>query len=992
MFDVINENRINQELGRIFRGQTKDDRIAKWLKKHARNFLKSRLSDLVEVRSGSPLARELPEWAERKLEAGEPVFRFALSHASEDQLSHVRDMLDTLLDEEDTQSGARKESAQKILNSLAHYDVRGAYELADDLFESMARHNIRHAGTSRNSVFAVSREDGEPVRIEAAADDLVWRQVVPRGLKTVAVALRNCLGGRGYANSVKNGHSEVWCLVNDVPDGEFDAQRDILMAAQIDLKKMAIKEAKGPGNRSLPEYGLDLDALVDAKGLEPRQVQRSGRQVLHEDTLTITHRELVRVGEYTVRIAKMPDEKIPHAVDAQKVDSWALIVTKTAQKGRAEVTPAGALFKNLETGHIALDVSPVCLFSNTEGVIYDRLAALVEGMKEVLKEGTFSGSTARILGGPSARDMVRKPPEAVRVDPTSLMIFSPEGEARNFMDTFVHEDGDANVDISISKDGVVLVRDHRIEGAELAGEHVLYGAARITAAASQCDPEAPVSRAAWRRLIDCPDVEPTSLRAVGSRERLDLDTFRSLERLDASGEMASLTMQGYDPISPVGFDVVSKDSSFSEYIALRSASTEIEEAQAELLVREVGYDGNFVQMRLPDGELVILASLRNAKPKEVHVSYGFDTFRKASDVDYVNEMPRKFQAAAASLPILRMLDRMRDGGGFQPFREATDSYQNDIFPQNMVRGGRLVPKTLKNLGTEETPIVKLDGPTRYVGIERGEDGSLEGGRVAWVAGKRPRGEITLQNLLPGGSAHLARTLEDRIWRVASNLGRGVAETLEEDGFYIANGAVLQAGYAQVTELKNDTFWVSRNKEAGGSDERDWWIEAAGTSRSARVRAGGPDEAKVDGKSRAMVTFSAGMFVSDTLRDFIVEVVNAAELGLDAWDRQMLGVERREDGSYAPIAGGSLTETYTVGSLIAARRTPDEEYQVELAWILVDGETQEPVATMARDGFHAQSSSYEVLDTAAEMRSLIDGGEFLECTTARETTPGRKASA
>ncbi|NDV51483.1 hypothetical protein [Salipiger sp. PrR003] len=127
MYDIVNEDRIDQELARIFRGVSKDARIARWLKKRGAAFLKSRVSDVIEVHPTSPGARNFPQWAMAKMAKDEPVFMFALGHGSLDQLTHVKDLFEALLDEEANQSPARKESAAKILNSLSQYDMVGAY-------------------------------------------------------------------------------------------------------------------------------------------------------------------------------------------------------------------------------------------------------------------------------------------------------------------------------------------------------------------------------------------------------------------------------------------------------------------------------------------------------------------------------------------------------------------------------------------------------------------------------------------------------------------------------------------------------------------------------------------------------------------------------------------------------------------------------------------------------------------------------------------------
>ena len=97
MYDIVNEDRIDQELARIFRGVSKDARIARWLKKRGAAFLKSRVSDVIEVHPTSPGARNFPQWAVAKMAKNEPVFMFALGHGSQDQLSHVKDLFEALI-------------------------------------------------------------------------------------------------------------------------------------------------------------------------------------------------------------------------------------------------------------------------------------------------------------------------------------------------------------------------------------------------------------------------------------------------------------------------------------------------------------------------------------------------------------------------------------------------------------------------------------------------------------------------------------------------------------------------------------------------------------------------------------------------------------------------------------------------------------------------------------------------------------------------------
>ncbi|EPX78067.1 hypothetical protein [Salipiger mucosus] len=980
MYDVVNQQRIDQELGRIFRGVTKDPRISRWVKKRAVPFLKSRPSDVIEIQSGSPLARGVPDWAAKKLSEGESVHTFALSHGSEDQLSHIRDMFESLLDEEANQSGTRADSASKILNSLSHYDVRGAYELADDLFETMARHNIRHAGRSRNAVFAQAREDEEPVRIDTESG-LVWRQVVPRGLKTVAVALKNCIGGRGYANSVKNGHSEVWCLVNDVTDSDFDAQRDILMVAQTDLRSASIKEAKGPGNKPMLQYDYELQEFADAKGVRKQRQPGVGRQVLHRETVELTKRKLAQVGEYELFVSKSENEKIPYAVDADLIDSWEISIARETGNGRLDVTKAGSYWKHHENGSEAIQIYPAWLSTASDQVsTYDKLAAFCEGMEAQVTN--LVAVSAATVGNLHARDAVRKSRNGFLSDDLGQLVASPAGQIRNFMDTFVYEDGDENVDVAVSEDGIVLVRDHRSDPDTTGdGEFILSGANRITAAARQCDPDVAVSRANWRRLISEQPVDQTALTPVITRQDIQLESFSSLEHIDFSGEITRLSMQGYGDLRPVGF-AIRKDQANAFREKIVSRSPEIEGIGASLVAADVPGEGKLIFLKTENGQVEPLASLRRRGPIQQIVGYGFDVFREASILSGMQSMNRDVQGAAASIAVLRELDRMRDSTDYVPFQSTSSStYDNDWFPQNLVRNGRLVPEALKNVGSEEAPIIRLDGPTRFVGISPGDDGSLEGGRVAWIAGKRPRGEITLQNVFPGGAEHLAQTLEDRTWRVATSRSHSVDNSIEADGYRVANGILLEIGHDHVDGLESNGFTVARVPTTSG-DDRHWTIQHENTPSVASISASGMDEPKIDGKTRANILFRGGLPLDDALRDYMISVVNEADMALDDMDRQMLGVETSDDGTYESREDASLEDCYAISEThYAGRVIPDPEghpgsvrgYHVSACWSLVNRQTGELEGVMAKDGFRSDSSTLDLLSGAATLRERLDQG-------------------
>lgn len=490
MYDIVNEDRIDQELARIFRGVSKDARIARWLKKRGAAFLKSRMSDVIEVHPTSPGARNFPQWALAKMAKNEPVFMFALGHGSHDQLTHVKDLFEALLDEEANQSPARQESAAKILNSLSHYDVVGAYELADEFFETMSRHNVQHAGRSRNAIFATGREDDEPVQIKTE-DGLVWRQVVPRGLKTVGVVLKNCIGGRSYATSVKNGRSEVWCLVNETSDEDFDAQRDIKMVAQIDLKSAHIVEAKGPGNRLMPLYAMELQELSEAKDVQLPRATSGGVAVTTRPQFAADTRKLSQVGQYEVFVEKKPDQAVQWATDRNVVEAYPLVVGVELENGRLAINTVGTLWKNTQTGAEAVSLIEAQMFKTEEGVVYDKVAAMVTALKEVTTPGKLVCLDASLLS--KGREAVKSENRELTIDRFGELFMSPDGEFRNFMDTFVYEDGDENVEFSVSQDGIVLVKDLALDRLGASGHHILSGAPKISAAASTCSPESPLS-------------------------------------------------------------------------------------------------------------------------------------------------------------------------------------------------------------------------------------------------------------------------------------------------------------------------------------------------------------------------------------------------------------------------------------------------------------------------------------------------------------------
>lgn len=990
MYDIVNEDRIDQELARIFRGVSKDARIARWLKKRGAAFLKSRVSDVIEVHPTSPGARKFPQWAMAKMAKDEPVFMFALGHGSLDQLTHVKDLFEALLDEEANQSPARQESAAKILNSLSHYDMVGAYELADEFFETMSRHNIQHAGRSRNAIFATGREDEEPVQIKTE-DGLVWRQVVPRGLKTVGVVLKNCIGGRSYATSVKNGRSEVWCLVNETSDDDFDAQRDIKMVAQIDLKSSRIVEAKGPGNRLMPQYAMELQELAEAKDVEYSRATAGGVAVSTRGQFVADYRKLSQVGQYEVFVSNKASEAVHWARDSDVVETYSLVVGVELENGRLATNTVGTLWKNKLTGAEAVSLIEAQIFKTEGGVVYDKVAAVVEALKEVTTPGKLVCLEAGLLS--KGREAVKSERRDLKIDRFGELFMSPDGEFRNFMDTFVYEDGDENVEFSVTEDGIVLVKDLALERIGASGHHILSGAPQIRAAAATCSAQSPLGRGAWRRRVTMAEREPTSLKAIGSSDGISQKAFKSLRGFDVSGEMTALTMQHRDPIAPVGF-LMAHDQ-VADFIGdFLEHATPLENG---LKVINAGQDGNAVFLETSTGGVAI-AELRSSAKMEKLVDYSYGTFRDGSvvhDLSNVSAEVQRKHPEVFSVATLRDIDQLRAETGALPFRSAADT--TDYFPINIVRNGKLLPSQLKNLGSEKTPIFRLDSPVRLVGVEPGPDGRMETGSIAWVAGKRPRGEITVHNVLPGGGAHLARALEEKTWRIADKKGRYVNRDLKAEGFRIANGALMEIAFADVDELSKDGFSVERLPAHLG-DERQWYVHHENLHQIATVSAAGVEEPKIAGRTRAEVFFREDAPICDKSRDFIVDVINGASLALTERDMEMLGVEQFDDSTYLVVRDSSLqdcynlSDTHYLGRIIPSTKDyPGMEptgMVLKMCWSLVSKETGKMEAIMSDDGFRSESSTLDILRSAATLVDHLESGDvhLIEKYTAPEPAP------
>lgn len=994
--NVTNPEAVQEALDRILKKPSNDERVARWIKKKAQGWLMQRSDCLITILPGSPLERDLPDWARRvREEQSGDLHHFAISHASEDILKHVGDFLTDLLDYEGRADAPELSTqAKKMLGALTHHDARDLYEKADEFYAALNNAAPRPASRSRRVIFASDNEDDTRDDVVCSPRDdgsnLVWREVMPRGLKTVAVVLKNCLGGKRYAAAVKAGQSQVWCLTRDVPLSEFSPENDILAAAEVDLQSGQLEEVKARSNGIARPYIDEIHELCAARGIDgSRELQSMGKTGIRLGLKHADHDVLFDDGDFQILASKESFYRATSPLLKCRTLSAGDILD-----GRFMGGELGEITLDEDTGRVALYLARDAF----QDIIMDhaKSRALITVLKEAVGDHEIVGLHIPAVGDKDTKSYLSG------FHPDKEPLFSPEsdailGEDRRlalWSDDIVHTASNDRLEMVVSASGVVGLYDLT----ENSHAGLSFGNPRIKAAARAAHAQNPgeeVSAARWKTLLAenaaaVPENQPRGYLGEIVSRRLD-----DIVSLDSSRDLTAMTAP---PLSDMGFrGEVSCSGRLpalacyanSAIFTRRARAIHTAEDGSRLLLADLADGSKLYTVEYEDGTVAPLC--------EAYV--GYET-RVAEYNGYNRNMRR-----VPSLSHFVALAKDVRAAGFQFAEQKSENFV-------LTRGADGVPETFKNLGTDETPIIRLDKPKRFVGVLPGKDGRLESGRIAWTAMPPKNGTIDLQIIAKDGIEHLQRATRDRNWRIESAWHPFQADgILKEAGWRIDKGILIEMSNQNLDNMQNDTHVVSRGRFTSRGDDRTFLVSPKHMDGGAGLIIKPVDPKNGGTAKQAEISVQSEDFAKASMwqggLELAVAVINDLGFELTDWNMQMLGISGEKPGAYE-VRHADLLQPYEICDGFTARRAHGidfrETYMQDTGPGLSSGdfELSEPRWTLYRDGHPHPVGAYgmhwstpkvgifeatsENLLAMAEMARLIEQGKIMDRPVTPEAEP------
>lgn len=907
----INPAAAEADLQRLLERSHADERVARWAKKKARGWMLGQGNSLERIYAGHPFEAELPEWAQRVRERGDDVHYYRLDAGSADILRHIEDFLSDLLDYEKSDDAEMKQMASRFLENLSHHGVVDLYSQANDFYRSVANAGLRSASRSRHDVFAIQEPGGALVE-HVCESGLIWKRVVPRGLKTVAVVLENCLGGRGYAEKVKAGASEVWCLVKTDPSGEFNHQRDILAAAEVRVVDAELREVKAKGNILAKEFIPEIEDFaivrkIDANS-ELRMLQEGGlsKRMLDRQWTIITD-----AGDELLLEAK---NTTSYAGKEHTAECRALALGSPAKDGGVDIQDLLTLcrlsngdtiaqFGSSDLGRKFMNMRNPNTISRAMG---ERIAE-----EHIVATVDFTDWSGLTENGPQHRLKEYLDGAAPSYDKRgAILIFDENHQYRPWFTETIAERGNDQVSVALSARGAVTITDLTRPGTQYVGGFT----PGLKEAMSSM--EAIETKADWRKLFirGAKTVgDPTISKHLDNTIRQSHSKFGSvtpaavaaLHEIDPVGFLTQVRTGGNGP-DLVNLDIRGKliggdRSGVASIIAQRG--TLIDEREAWSLHRL--HDGGGISYAVsgPDGRLEVISWIRDGS------------------IESPTRMRGSFDFSPLPVGILISLYRDLEKLAWKAFEEKDPFSRSGkySFPQQFLRS--CPTKALRNLGTDETPFIALTKPPRRVGIVPGADGSLEGGSIAWIINVRGD-DAFVHHLSPHGIEHLMRTSEAQNWRLVPHEGfKKLNDFAVEHGFHFGQGRLRQMSNAGATDLTRGAFFVDRDSY-GIADDRWFRIKRQGPNgRTDDIFSIEPNN---PGENDAAHARSRWYHASpDEYREglaLLCDLANMVKLEPCLRDCQLLGIEKDENGQYRP-GNTDLAQNFDIGHGFVARRAP-----------------------------------------------------------------------
>ena len=884
--NLIDPESSNIHTNRIFKRTLKNDIVNKWVEKNVNKWLRRRFENALIVPPG--VNEDLPEWAKENMRQGKNVHRFILSNSSEDILKHINDLFSDLINYSNQPKSEISTYAEKVLGKISHYTVDELFDMANDFYEKMADiTGPQAASRSRNEIFAVSRFDAEEVLIPAGEHGYAWRQVVPRGLKTVAVKLKNCLGGRHYAQGVRSGKEEIWVLVKPSEDGTVDNIDNICAAMQISLSDKRVVEVKGESNSAPIEYDKEISHFCGVKNITDPEVKKKYSGFSINRNMEDLYQKIKTRGEWEVWIENDISSTRTHLLGKK-------IVIKNINKDSSPVTIGMIEYidKYITPDH---KNKTHCL------TIYPDMGNFIESRDSAL----LVNDIRELLLPKDEKDNVvystyyERPVTEFLRSPLNGFDFQVKNDSHfkdNYLvsvvsnpivwhDRIIFEKNIGDLSVSLLDDGgIVLKAMNSLGNAESNEESIFnmipptpYTLSLAKNILNKFD-QFPISFTSWKEAllfnpkeINITDDEMNTIYAFWhetvSKNRVqyshintlisqndDKDTiFRGLLEFDKTGlllsgnlETTQISKNQYEMAyySSI-FGAIPKDIIITPDGVINSAQLEFNrDEDTAIEYSQINYktllgEGatlNAIAVKRDDSYKNVISETFyvNRYPGSYNVDGGIDRFKKSRNLNVISvqndsDMIRNSDFFQSLQFVKFLLKKTTDFDNFNTKKLTPQNLQTDIFPMPLIKEEGFFDKKRRNLGTEEFPIIKTSNPNRYFGIQPGKDGTLESGNVVWMASVNAEKEMKLYKVYKNGVEHLCNSLNIKAWNLSHNLQVETKDFFQKNGYTVYRGKLLKSSNTSLDNFQEGRFKIRRNFEASGvamdpGDDRTWKID------------------------------------------------------------------------------------------------------------------------------------------------------------------------
>jgi hypothetical protein len=966
--NIVNPKILAADIQKIFKPCQDDKRVQSFVKRRVVSWMSARRDATVKILPGSALEVFMPDWAvKQRAEGADNFYYYTKTASAEDMLKHCADyIMDQLAAEKEANTSA---DASRRMEQLLHMDVTQIFNEAESYYESLNQSTRRASTRSRSDIFM--KKDGEEdtdVEFHPSDENFIWRQVAPRGLKAVAVTLNNCLGGSMYASQVKSGITEVWVLCKNTSREDFSAAGDILVAASISTKNRQMTEVKKVGNQQPVEYVDQIEDFCSTKFIQPDQNFRSlsGATVRMSD-IEAGYEITARSGTSFLAIDHLSAQSSEDGIFRS------FSIGHDTGNGRAALERV-ASFESFDPENMAIvsiDFRKISsMFDDREMILAleDRLQTLSEGFQIKLR-GPDHSNSGPILFGPasstkkwtiaSMRNAQKLPWEAFMANATGAFSFPLAGRE-------LYISSADNMNMSLFPGGVVVFSD---------GDNTIWscGVPEYVAAAelisSNFDTtKGLVSLDDWKSIVekvksdidrdDIVGADPYSVNAIPDGDPgvvflggiLANDDFGAFARVGGKPRTGFSGLQFKSTNNLHGCLNLALEPKLREVFSI--------DERDSFAIAEVEKTGNQFAVISRGGK--IRNMLGEVQPGLRTLEFnGIENHHKGHTATFsINDLNRMIDSLSACF----------DDG---PAVKAVEEYSKP-FPNNIARDGRFNLAT-KNIGTAESPVIKLTKPVRFVGLLREHDGQdLNDMKVGWVA-RQSKSLLKVEYITGNGIEHLGDTAIAMSCAVSDEHinFNSLSNTIQKYGYSNNSGFLLKLSNTDAEKIRSKNYMVERKALIGGVDDRSFTIKRSdggdqGGSfnvRSLRHSEDGKTFAQIEAYNQPKAAIAEAVGVA-------VEVINSCSLQLDPMTMIKFGIYRDQEGKFnvgntrmdAPIQFGP--DSY----LIRSTAMNDMYYLGGASFRLVTGDGTELAAFNPAAGLRTLTA---VEPTAKAYRACAD---------------------